>query len=251
MRFKMNFKKLTGKTTVLTLMVLSLQANAAISLDRTRIVFPGNQKSVSMTVTNENKQLPYLAQAWIENEKGEKISSPFIVLPPVQRVEPGAKTQTKIQATAALKELPQDRESVYYFNLREIPPRSNKPNVLQLALQTKIKLFYRPEALIKPDGTTPWQESITLTRNGDHYIVHNPTGYYVTIIDAQPKGGKAASKFHALMVAPKSDIDLGEPASSLGSNPELVYINDFGGRPVLTFSCAGSICKVTSTRNGD
>ncbi|HEY1847467.1 MAG TPA: fimbria/pilus periplasmic chaperone [Buttiauxella sp.] len=235
----------------LFLSVISIHANASIALDRTRVVFPGGEKSVSMTVANENKQLPYLAQGWVENEKGEKISSPFIVLPPVQRVEPGAKTQVKIQATAGLSALPRDRESIYYFNLREIPPRSNKPNVLQLALQTKIKLFYRPEALLQPENATPWQESLTLERKGDRFIVHNPTGYYATIIDAHAKGTKAASKFHALMVSPKSDADLGVAAASLGSSPQIVYINDFGGRPVLTFGCAGSSCKVVSTKTSE
>ncbi len=44
--------------------------------------------------------------------------------------------------------LPQDRESLFYFNLREIPPRSDKPNSLQLALQTRIKFFYRPQSLV-------------------------------------------------------------------------------------------------------
>jgi P pilus assembly chaperone PapD len=47
----------------------------------------------------------------------------------------------KVQALPAAKSLPQDRETVYYFNLREIPPRSDKANTLQIALQTRIKLF--------------------------------------------------------------------------------------------------------------
>lgn len=247
----MNFNKTFGLGIAFCLVFTSVQAGAAISLDRTRVVFPGGQKSLSMTVANENKQLPYLAQGWIENDKGEKVNSPFIVLPPVQRVEPGAKTQIKIQATNGLNTMPQDRETIFYFNLREIPPRSNKPNVLQLALQTKIKLFYRPEGLIKPDSAKPWQESLTLERKGEHYIAHNPTGYYVTIIDAHAKGVKPASKFSAMMIPPKSDADLGISVSSLGSSPELTYINDFGGRPVLIFTCGGSTCNVTSSKSGE
>ncbi len=41
----------------------------------------------------------------------------------------------KNPGNASDKNLPQDRETVYYFNLREIPPKSNKPNTLQIALQ--------------------------------------------------------------------------------------------------------------------
>lgn len=83
----------------------------------------------------------------------------------MQRVEPGAKSQVKIQALPSVAALPQDRESVYYFNLREIPPKSDKPNTLQLALQTRIKLFYRPKAIIptREQMDNPWQEKVTLT----------------------------------------------------------------------------------------
>lgn len=44
-------------------------SEAAVSLDRTRIIFDGENKSVSLSINNNNKQLPYLAQGWIENEE--------------------------------------------------------------------------------------------------------------------------------------------------------------------------------------
>lgn len=47
------------------------QATAAIALDRTRVIFSGGDKSVSMSISNENKQLPYLAQGWIEDANGK------------------------------------------------------------------------------------------------------------------------------------------------------------------------------------
>lgn len=157
-------------------------AQAAIALDRTRVIFDGSQKSISLNVSNQNKQLPYLAQGWIEDEQGNKIQSPLTVLPPVQRIEPGKPSQVKIQALPAAKMLPQDRESVYYFNLREIPPRSSKPNTLQIALQTRIKLFYRPTAIAIDTNAPPPQEQLTLSKQGDKYMVNNPTPYYVTLV---------------------------------------------------------------------
>ena len=135
-------------------------AHAAISLDRTRAIFNGGEKSMTLNVANDNKQLPYLAQAWIENEKQEKITTgPIVVTPPVQRLEPGAKSMVRLASTPDISKLPQDRESLFYFNLREIPPRSDKSNVLQIALQTKIKLFYRPKAIeAKPNAV--WQDQL-------------------------------------------------------------------------------------------
>ncbi|BEL77374.1 Chaperone protein papD precursor [Serratia marcescens] len=229
---------------------LSMSSQAAIALDRTRVIFDGSVQSVSLSVSNQNKQLPYLAQGWLEDAQGNKIQSPLAVLPPVQRIEPGKPSQVKIQALPAAKMLPQDRETLYYFNLREIPPKSNKPNSLQIALQTRIKLFYRPAAIAPERNAAPWQELLTLTRQGDKYIVNNPTPYYVTLIDAATrKGVEGAKGFEPFMVPPKGSAPLTVSAASVGGSPVLTYINDYGGRPQLSFSCSGSSCKVVPDKN--
>ena len=231
----------------LVAMCLINNANAAIGLDRTRVVFDGNKEAVSMSITNNNTQLPYLAQGWIEDEQGNKITSPLIVLPPVQRLEPGKNSQVKVQSLPAVQSLPQDRESVYYFNLREIPPRSEKTNSLQIALQTRIKLFYRPAALVqsRQERSAPWQEELTLTLVGDQYQVNNPTPYYVTLIDARrSKEAETVTGFEPLMLSPKESLKLGGSVAALGTKPRLTYVNDYGGRPPLVFSCEGNTCKV-------
>ncbi|MCP6536332.1 fimbria/pilus periplasmic chaperone, partial [Klebsiella pneumoniae] len=85
----------------------------------------------------------YLAQGWMEDGNEKKLTGLLMVLPPVQRVEAGGKTMIRIQALPDVSALPKDRESVFYFNLREIPPKSNKKNVLTLAMQSRLKVFYR------------------------------------------------------------------------------------------------------------
>ncbi len=79
-----------------------------------------------------------------------------------------------------INKLPADRESVFYFNVREIPPKSNKPNTLQIALQA-IKLFWRPKAQENVSMKKPWQHKVTLTRSGQEFTVNNPTPYFVVI----------------------------------------------------------------------
>lgn len=232
---------------LLGLLMFSLfnNAKAAIGLDRTRVIFDGSQKSVSLSVSNQNKQLPYLAQGWIENEQGNKIQSPLTVLPPVQRIEPGKPSQVKIQALPAAKLLPQDRETVYYFNLREIPPKSSKANTLQIALQTRIKLFYRPAGITMDTNAAPPQEQMTLSKQGDRYVVNNPTPYYVTIVDAAArKDGPGIKSFEPMMVPPKSNLPLTVGAAAVGNSPVLTYVDDYGGRPQLSFSCNSSTCSV-------
>lgn len=223
---------------------------AAIALDRTRVIYDGSQKSLSLNISNENKQLPYLAQGWIEDAQGKKITTPLTVLPPVQRIEPGAKSQVKVQGLPAASTLAQDRETLFYFNLREIPPRSEKPNTLQIALQTRIKLFYRPKALTTTSGDQPWQEKITLSKQGDSYVVNNPTPYFVILVNGSSAvKGESVKGFEPLMVEPKSKGTLKASASVLGNSPVLTYINDYGGRPQLKFNCSGGSCQATSVKN--
>jgi chaperone protein PapD len=242
-------RRVTPLALVLLLLGLNQSASAAVGLDRTRVIFDGGKDATSVNITNNNTQLPYLAQGWIEDEAGQKITSPLIVLPPVQRLEPGKQSQVKVQALPAAKALPQDRETVYYFNLREIPPRSDKPNTLQIALQTRIKLFYRPQAIAptQQDLSNPWQEKLTLTREGDRYRVNNPTPYYVTLVDARSsKEGKTVEGFEPVMVPPRGALVLGPTAKSFGNTPYLAYVNDYGGRPLMAFTCSGETCKVNT-----
>ncbi|WP_199063787.1 fimbria/pilus periplasmic chaperone [Serratia sp. ASV30] len=246
-------KLVTPLITGVVLCALSTpSAFAAIALDRTRIIYDGGQRSLSVNISNENKKLPYLAQGWIEDAQGNKITSPLTVLPPVQRVEPGAKSQVKVQGLPAANLLAQDRESLFYFNLREIPPRSDKPNTLQIALQTRIKLFYRPKGLMQTttEMATPWQEQITLTKQGDSYLVHNPTPYFITVVDASSSiKGESINSFEPLMVEPKGSGTLKASASALGNRPVLTYINDYGGRPKLQFNCSAAGCQAKSVKD--
>ncbi|AKJ43744.1 fimbrial biogenesis chaperone [Pragia fontium] len=223
----------------ITLLILPLSGQAAVTLDRTRVVFDGGGKSVSLNISNDNQQQPYLAQAWLEDEQQNKLlTGPLVITPPVQRLEPGAKSMIRITA-AASSQLPQDKESLFYLNLREIPPVSDKPNVLQIALQTKIKLFYRPKALKRDPGSV-WQDQLVLHAEGGGYRIENPTPYYVTVIGL---GGSEKQSlegdFETVMLGPNGSARV---KSAVYTKPYLTYINDYGGRPTLAFRCSGSRC---------
>ncbi|EUD08999.1 molecular chaperone [Providencia alcalifaciens] len=236
------FRKFAQKAILVTLCTYSVLSYSAVSLDRTRAVFNGSDKSMTMNISNDNTQLPYLAQAWLENSKQEKITAgPLVITPPVQRLEPGAKSMVRISTTPDISKLPQDRESLFYFSLREIPPKSEKPNVLQIALQTKIKLFYRPKAIeAKPDDV--WQKELILTKINGGYRIENPTPYYITIIGlAGSEKESKQGKFESIMVSPKSSEEIKSPSFS---TPWVTYINDYGGRPSILFKCDSSRCVV-------
>ncbi|HGN0868850.1 TPA: fimbria/pilus periplasmic chaperone [Providencia alcalifaciens] len=225
---------------------VTANAYSAISMDRTRIIYNGDSNSVSLTVSNKNNQLPYLAQGWFQDEKGEKLTSYFTILPPIQRINAGQTSQLRIEALPDIVKLPQDRESLFFFNLREIPPTSKKSNVLQIALQTRVKLFYRPASLAV-DSTqmknAPWQNKLVLVKKGGAIYAKNPTAYYVVLNNIRKSANaEKAKSFVAVDVAPFAEQKLSITAAQLGSSPVINYINDYGGQVDVPFVCSATEC---------
>lgn len=64
-------------------------AHAAVNIDRTRIVMGGADKSLAITLTNQSKTQPYLAQSWIDDASGKRSESYLLALPPLQRIDAG------------------------------------------------------------------------------------------------------------------------------------------------------------------
>ena len=224
------------------LWLTSSNSLAAISLDRTRVIFNESEKNVVVNINNDNKQLPYLAQAWLEDDKMNKLTKgPIALTPPVQRIEPGERSLITLTTTALAKELAADRESVFYFILREIPPKSKKDNVMQIALQTKVKLFYRPKS-IESVAEKDWHKDIKLMYQRKGYRIINPTPLHLTVIGLAGSGSDIkTNKFEGVMVEPKSELYV---ESKKFSTPHLSFINDYGGRPVIQFTCVADECSV-------
>lgn len=223
---------------------LANEAEAAIALDRTRAIYPGSEKNISLNITNDSTTMPYLAQGWIEDADGKKITGPLVVVPPLQRLEPNAKSMIRINALPEAASLPQDRESLFYFNVREVPPKSEHPNVMQLALHTKIKLFYRPKAIL-PQKFSRWDNQLVLHKVSGGYRVENPTPYYMTVIAITPAPKMAVTPgFETVMIPPKSSAMVN---SAQYATPHVTTINDFGGKPTLPFNCSGTVCRAAQT----
>ncbi|EKT60249.1 molecular chaperone [Providencia burhodogranariea] len=222
---------------------VSMSTYSAVTLDRTRIIFPGTEKSINVTISNDNPEEAYLAQSWIEDLQGNKLTKGAILAtPPLQRIEPSSSSLVRLSTTPELSKLPQDRESVFYFNLREVPPKSSDGNTLQIALQSRVKLFYRPASIL-PESETKWAHKVTLTKMGKGYRINNTTPFNLTVIGlGNSKAAAEQNSFNVVMVPPKSTQDVVSPALS---TPYLTYINDYGGKPTLAFGCQGDTCTVT------
>lgn len=167
-------------------MINCAPAFAGVVMGGTRIVYPQHSKEVAFSVANKESATPYLIQSWVEGDKQtENHAAPFIVTPPLFRLDPDQTNTLRIQYTGA--PLPTDRESVFWLDIKAIAPKPKESsNELQINVKSKFKIFYRPEN-IKGDAATAWQK-ITFTRTAKGVKATNPTAYYVSFFQLNVAG---------------------------------------------------------------
>ena len=119
-----------------------------IVLQRTRVIYDASRKEAALPVANKGAETPYLLQSWVDNIDG-KSRAPFIITPPLFRLEAGDDSSLRIIKTA--DNLPENKESLFYINVRAIPAKKKSDDVnaneLTLVFKTRIKMFYRPAHL--------------------------------------------------------------------------------------------------------
>lgn len=217
----------------------SLPAAAAIVITGTRVIYPGKARQVAVRLTNAEDQ-PVLVQAWIDDGDTtvpvDKIDVPFVLTPPVFRVEP-RKGQT-VRVKFAGKPLAADRETVYWLNVLEIPPKpvdAESRNMLQLAFATRIKLFYRPAALL--DDPTAVRKTLTWkpvrSAAGKQVLrVENPSAYYLSLDHVAVRVAGEDVRFRPEMVPPFGSVELAPEGADVaipgGAAVSYSLINDFG-----------------------
>lgn len=217
---------------LLALMVTSGSALASegIVLGATRVVYNADSKEASLTVNNQSAKQYFLIQSWVDDEKGNK-SVPFAITPPLFRLNATKENMLRIIRTGG--NLPSDRESVYWVNVKAIPPAPDAgqgQNVLQLAIKTRIKLFYRPEGL--PGAAIDSPAALQWSVQGNELVAKNPTAYSVTL-DSVKIDGKEIKNVNLVM--PKSEAHYTLPAGTgHGNSVSYTAINDYGGiTPVM------------------
>ncbi|MBL5825952.1 molecular chaperone [Serratia fonticola] len=196
-------------STMLTALMLPAVVLAeGFGINATRLIYPQAAESISVTVRNTMATQPYLVQARVSGEQDGNTSAPFLVRPPLFRLEPGSVNQVRILAQGV--SLPADRESVFYFHASAIPgstapqPTNQQAAVsgtTQFGVGNIIKLFYRPTDL--PSSSSAAQKGLQISRVKGGLLVSNPSAYYVSF--ASLKVGDQALKLdtpEALMLAP-------------------------------------------------
>lgn len=213
-------KKMTMAALLLPL-VMSTYVHAGVVMGGTRVIYPQGKREVSFSITNMEKDTPYLIQSWIENFDGNNSKAvPFFVTPPLFRLDPQQKNVLRISYIGT--PLPADRESVFWLNVKNISPsHKDTSNKLQVNVKSKFKIFFRPEGL-KGDPELAYKQ-LKFTCTGNHLTAHNPTPYFLSFYSV--KVGTASIKEPG-MVSPFSDESWNV---SCGGAVSWQVINDFGG----------------------
>jgi len=196
--------------------------SGGVTVGGTRLIYDGGKKEASLSVTNSDTN-PYLIQSWAETQSGGAEKAPFIVTPPLFRLEGNQQNLLRIVRTGST--LPEDRESLYWLNIKSIPASSKQQgaNTLQIAVKTRIKLIYRPASLKGvPEDVAG---SLTWSQSGTRLTVSNPTPFVMNFKLVKVGGHEVKD---ATYVLPKSEATFTVPAGA-GGTVSWKLISDYGG----------------------
>ncbi|WP_058910040.1 fimbria/pilus periplasmic chaperone [Entomohabitans teleogrylli] len=160
---------------------------AVVNTEVTRVVFNGDENSVSLALSNSPQQ-PTLVQLWVDEGDPrvapDSVKTPLTILPPVFRMEPGELRSVKL-LLADRDTLPRDRESLYWLNIYQIPPLTAQDERQQqkviLPLRIRMKLF------IRPAGVAPLREqdggklTFRFLPRQRQLVIDNPGPWHMTL----------------------------------------------------------------------
>ncbi|MFX2553640.1 fimbrial chaperone [Enterobacter roggenkampii] len=233
------FGKGLKATLLATAFLCASNAKADIVISGTRIVYTQSSKDVVVNLDNHGTK-PLLVQTWLDDGRDgvnpQELKLPFIITPPVSRIDPKKGQSVRITYTGT--PLPQDRESLFWFNVLEIPPKSKNVdkanlNQLQLAFRTRIKFFFRPDGLKGTPGDAAKGLTWTQKKDGNaiKLVAHNSSPYNISVSTVTFKTGPKTYEVIHQAVAPFSDAVMTIKGLASVENGSVEYdaINDYGG----------------------
>lgn len=229
--------------TVCLTIALAAPATASVIVNGTRVIYDGDQREITVRLTSTGNQ-PVLVQSWIDdgdaNASPDSIRTPFTLTPPINRINPEKSQSLRISYTST-PVLPQNRESIYWLNVLEVPAmkKGNTDNKLQVAFRTRIKLFYRPAALADRTRATAAAESLKWSISGNTLTATNASPYYVSLVEVAMKGAGKQGSVEGEMVPPSGSQTFTLPKSVravAGSVLIYQYINDWGALRTVEYT---------------
>lgn len=210
---------------LLALLFTAHVAQAGVIVGGTRLIYNGNKKESSLSVSNPDKRA-YLVQSWVESSGGAE-KAPFIVTPPLFRLDAGQENLLRVVQVGA--NLPTDKESLFWINIKAIPSaesaeKASNQNTLQIAINTRMKLIYRPDGV--KGVPEEMADKLTWRRTGNELQVTNPTPFYMNFQKVKVAGKDVKE---ATFVAPDTTTHFALPTGVSAGSVSWTVINDFGG----------------------
>ena len=228
------------------------QATAGVVVNGTRVVYPAAKREVTISLQNSGES-PSLVQAWLDagdvHSKPGESKVPFVLTPPLFRLDPSKMQSLRLVYTH--DPLPADRESLFWLNVLDIPPRAaanaDRPNQLELAFKHRMKVFFRPTGLTGSAADAParltWK---LLAKDGKLTGIqaNNPTAYHVSLTQLTATVGSHPLTIKADMVDPfaSRSFNLPGPATTPSGAVTIEYwfVNDYGGNVNGTASASAA-----------
>lgn len=221
----------------ITALIGSQSAFASMTVIGTRVIFPGGQKEANVRTTNKGTT-PSLVQVWVDdgnaNADLNQVKIPFIVTPPVFRVDPNKGQSVRLIYNGMA--LPQDRESVFWFNMLEIPPKSKDTasQKLEIAFRTRIKIFYRPRALRDGNSISSLNDVkwtlVSDSSRGAGIKVQNTSPYYISFDSISAVANNRKIILQSDMLAPRTERTFFPVKDKVNgySSVDAKIVNDYG-----------------------
>lgn len=219
-------------------------AYAGIQINGTRVIYPADQREVTLSMVNNGAE-PVLLQSWIDDgdmqATPDNSKAPFLLTPPMARVDPSKGQTIRIMFSGNAANLPQDRESVFWLNVLEIPPKpkggaeADSNNYLQFAIRSRLKIFYRPKGLAGNAFDAIDQVTWHVVPKGNGYAAEctNPGPYNVSIGSVVAKGSSVPqtveSKGGMCPAKGRETLPLNGDLNAAAGKLTVQVINDFGG----------------------
>jgi P pilus assembly chaperone PapD len=212
----------------------------------TRIIYPGGSRDVTVRLLNRGDR-PALVQAWLDRgdpkSTPDAVSVPFSLSPTLARID--AERGQVLRLVYTGEPLPQDKESVFWLNVLEVPPKptdADGANILQFALRTRIKVFYRPQQLKDnpSDAARSLQWRLVRSAQGWSAEARNATPYFVSLTglslraDANAGASDALASAQGTMIGPGQTerFDLANVRPGLAATGQVLlrytFIDDYG-----------------------
>ncbi|MGF2432654.1 fimbrial assembly chaperone [Klebsiella sp. 2-N_Kleb.] len=201
-------------------------SQASVVVGGTRVIFDGTKKTTTVSVQNKDN-VTNIVQSWLAIvDETSPAKDSFITTPPLFRLKAGEKGFVRILRTG--KPMPEDRESMLWLNIKGIPATDDvsDKNIVQFAINSRIKLIYRPAAL-KNAIPEEFAQKLQWSNDGRAIKVKNDSPLYMNFSEIFINGKAVPESW---FVAPYSTIRIPVANASPAGKKEITWsvINDYG-----------------------